>query len=208
MAKKAKPAGPRLDENGFPLTVDTKGLALVTGVSETRINQLVRDNRISGAARAGLGRWHTSKALIELFAYYRRQADKSRPKTAALIEEQQALENLRKIRIANARQSGKLLPSTMYREIWGELITVWKQRFLAFPHKMGPRVFRAKDKVEAAEQLEAEIRDIFRALEDPKVMQLVEAQIRDDEFSTDGRPTHDAGGGGSDSPGHLVPEDA
>lgn len=185
----------RLDEHGFPPTIPTEALCHVTGIATRRLNQLVTDRRIPAECRAGSGDWFTTKSLIEIFGYYRRQADQGKPKEGRGIEAQIAIEDLRKLRLANAKTSRELLPRRVYVEAWGELLTTFKNRWMSFGSKMGPRVFRAKDKVEAAEILEREISDIFLGLNDPKVMDDIEAKIRDDEFNADPGSKHDSAPG-------------
>ena len=208
MAKKTPTPAAGLDPLGLPLTVNTRTLAVLTGVTETRLHQLVRDSRISMECKTPAGRWNTSKALMELFGYYRRQADKAKPRVDQMVEDQISIENLRSIRIKNARAARELLPRHIYVQTWGELLTIFKNRWINFAHKMGPRVFRAKDKVDAAAMLDDEIRDIFSGLQDPKVMEGIEKQIRDDEFPSDDPGSHHPAATADPAAGDLDETDA
>lgn len=180
----AEPAA--LDEYGLPPTIDTAGLCAVIGISSRRLHQLITDDRIPIECRHSEGRWNTARTLTAVFGYYRRKADQSKPQGEKDLENQIAQETLRSSKLKNAKMARELLPRTVYVQIWGELITIFKNRWLNFSHKMGPRAFRAKDKIEAAEILDKEVRDIFAGLMDPKVMESIEAAVRDDEFSHDG----------------------
>lgn len=206
MGKKRKVAAAGHDEHGFPLTIDSHTLAVLTGVSESRLHQLVRDARISAECKDGEGNWLTARALTEIFGYYRRQADKVKPDLDRQVTRQNELEELRSRRLKNAKMARELLPRHVYVQAWGELLTVFKNRWLNFSHKMGPRAFRAKDKVEAAELLEQEVRNIFAGLDDPKVMEGVETAIRDDEFAAADATDH--GPSRAEEAGDLVTENA
>jgi hypothetical protein len=186
MAKKAKPKEDAiaLDEWGFPLIITTEALCSITGVSNRRIHQLVADTRIPIDCKARDGYWNTTISLREIFGYYRRVADKAKPQKDKDVESLVSLEDLRSRRIKNAKLARELLPRHVYVQSWGEILTTFKNRWMSFGAKMGPRAFRAKDKVEASELIDAEVNDIFAGLADPKVMEDIAAKIRDDEFDT------------------------
>lgn len=208
--KKTPPPKPtpsdELDEQGLPFFISTDTLAFVTGVSGRRLHQLISDSRIPIDVKEGCpeGYWHTSKALVEIFGYYRRQADKSKPTADLEMERELLREDLRTKKIKNAKATRELLPHQIVAQVWGELLSILKGRFIIFPSKMGPRAFNAKDKVEAAELLEAEIRDILAGL--PEQIEDLAGKIRDDEFSENAEPSPTAAGPAQ--PADLVPEDA
>lgn len=168
--------------HGFPVTIETQALAEIIGITGRRLNQLVTDLRIPVECRIGDSHWDTHRTIVEVFGYYRRLADHSKPSANVDLETQMLIEDLRKIKIANGKSTKELLPAKVYVQVWGELISSWKGRFIAFGAKMGPRVFRARDKVEAAEILDREVTEIFDALNDPAAMQEIETKIRDDDF--------------------------
>lgn len=198
---KTKPAPPA-DANGLPAFVTTETLSVLTGVSGRRIHQLVSDSRIPIECRQGApeGSWHTTKTLVELFGYYRRQADKSKPNVDIEMDRELVREELRAKRLKNAKTARELLPMMVMVQVWGEMLSVFKDRFLAFGPKVGPRAFRAKDKVEAAEIIEKDIRDIFKGL--PDQIEALADKIRDDEFSTDAEAATGISAG--EKSGHLV----
>ena len=134
----------------------------------------------------------------------RRAADHAKPTTERQLDLQMMIEDLRAKRLKSAKMSKDLLPWWIYKEIWGELISSWKNRFLAFPDKMAQRVFRAKDKVEVAEILNKEIREIFAGLNDPKAMEEIVAKIRDDEFES-GADTNSSSGDRAEAAENLEP---
>lgn len=181
----------KLDEHGLPETIDVYALSFLTGLKERRLNQLVTDMRIPADVRVpDSGRWYAAKALVEIFGYYRRQLDKKRPTNARDLEEQNALEDLKTKKIKNAKSQRDWLPRFAVRDSWGEYLTIFKNRFMNFSHKMGPRAFGAADKVEAAEILEREVQDIFAGLMDPKIIDEIDSRIPDEEVTSDGKPDH------------------
>jgi len=197
-----------MDDLGLPRTIDSAALSVITGVGTRRLHQLISDSRISIECKDGDGQWLARRALTELFGYYRRQAEKGKQPAERHIDDQLDLEELRSRRIKNARAARELLPRHVYTQVWGELITTFKNRFLAFSAKMGPRAFRAKDKVEASELLDAEIREIFLGLCDPKVMEDIASSVRDDDFLTDGNAPTDSAPAPEHPAEDLEPPDA
>lgn len=195
MAKKAPPSSGKLDEFGLPPVIRTETLALIVGVGPRRLHQLLSDGRIEKDVYFGAEKWETFKALQAIFAYYRRQLDNK--KSPASMDAELLVENLRAIKIKNAKSARELLPRSVYIQVFGELLTTFKTRWLGFADKMAARVFRAKDKVEAADILDREVRSIFGALADPAVMAELEAKIHDDEFS-DGESADAPGTAGSE----------
>lgn len=197
-----KKAKADLDEYGLPPVIKTEALCFITNLSSRRLHQLVSDARIPMEVKAGDGLWHTALAFREIFGYYRRQADRAKPQGDKDIEAQVSIEDLRSRRIKNAKMARELLPRHVYVETWGELLSVFKNRWMNFGDKMALRVSRAKDKVEAAEIMNKEVADIFGGLCDPRVMEDIEAKIRDDEFD----PTED--GAESEATSDLVAADS
>lgn len=201
---KTKPPKAKVDEFGLPQFIAVDALVLIVGIKERRLNQLITDARLPPEVKKGAppGYWNTGKAITEILGYYRRQADKSKPTYDLEIERQTRLEDLRSLRIKNAKSSKDLLPHPIVAQVWGEILSVFKNRFLAYSGKMGPLAFRAKDKVEAAEILDSEIRDIFSGL--PALIEGVSDRITGDEFSDDGEAT--GTDGPAKKPADLVPE--
>lgn len=179
------PPLPPPDEHGLPAHISTDALSALTGVSGRRLHQLISDSRIPIECKKGApeGFWHTGKTLLELFGYYRRVADKSKPSADVEMQRRLDREELRKRMLGNAKAARDLLPMLVMAAIWGELLTLFKERFMGFGSKMGPRAFRAKDKVDASEIIEKEIRSIFKGL--PEQIEALAEKIRDDEFSPD-----------------------
>lgn len=200
---KPKPAPP-IDANGLPAFITTDILASLTGVSGRRLHQLISDSRIPIECKKGApeGFWHTSKTLVEIFGYYRRVADKTRPSIDVQMEREITMEDLRSKKLKNAKASRELLPVTIMAQIWGEMLASFKNKLLSFPSKMGARAFRAKDKVEATELLEAELRSILNGL--PAEIEALASKIRDDDFSPDGGESNPTAAGSKS--GDLVPE--
>lgn len=197
MAKQGKPPPAELDEFGLPPLIRTETICLILGgITPRRLHQLVTDGRIEKDCLFGGEKWHTMKTLQGVFAYYRRQLDQR--KSPSNMDAELLKENLRAARLKNAKVAKELLPRTVYLQVFGELMNVFKNRWLNFADKLAPRVHRAKDKVEVAEILDREIRSIFEGLNDPKAMADLEAKIHDDDF--------DAGGGPADAAG-TSPED-
>ena len=178
-----KKAGTPKDETGLPAFVSTDTLSSLTGVSGRRLHQLISDSRIPIECKQGApeGFWHTAKSLTELFGYYRRQADKSRPTSDIEMERQLVVEDLRSKRIKNAKATKEFLPMLVVAQVWGEILSVFKSRFMGFPSKIGPSAFLAKDKVEAIQILEKEVREILEGL--PAEIEGLADKIRDDDFS-------------------------
>lgn len=199
-AQKTKPAPPS-DANGLPAFVSTDTLSVLTGVSGRRLHQLISDSRISIECKNGApeGSWHTTKTLAELFGYYRRAADKSKPNSDVEMDRQLVLEDLRGKRIKNAKAMKDLLPMLVMAQLWGEMLNLFKDQFLGFGAKIGPRAYRAKDKVEAAEVIDKEVRAILKGL--PDQIEALADKIRDDEFSPDGEASPVPA---AEKPGHLV----
>ena len=182
MPRKQSPEVAPLDEYGLPAVIHTEVLAYLTGVTPRRLHQLITDARIPIECNFSGDKWRTAVALREIFGYYRRQADQRRPSSDRLLETQGIVEDLRAKKLKNAKMARELLPRFVYVQAWGEIINGIKNRFVNFPDKIGPRAFRAKDKVEAVQILEKEIVDIWSGLEDPKFMEEIASHIRDDEF--------------------------
>lgn len=207
MPRKTHPDTAGLDEYGLPPVLHTEVLCYLSGVKSTRLHQLIKDGRIPAECNLSGDKWRATLTLREMFGYYRRQADQRRPSGERAIELQTTMEELRTKRLKNAKMARELLPRHVYVQVWGELLSAFKNRWLEFPHKMGPRAFRAKDKADAAEILEKEVEDIFRVLQDPKFMEDIAAKILDDELDQPAdpdRPTGDSAGDAED----LVPADA
>lgn len=205
------PEGAGLDEYGLPPIIHTEVLVHLTGVTARRLHQLISDTRISPECNFSGDKWRTTIALREIFGYYRRQSDQKKPPSDKLLESQLAAETLRSAKLKNAKMARELLPRYVYVQVWGELISAFKARWLEFSNKMGPRAFRAKDKVEASEILDREIVDIFSALQDPKFMEDIAAKIRDDEFEhseTGNAPGDSDGSAAAGVAKHLESEDA
>lgn len=203
MAKKPEP-GPK----GFPATIDTQTLAEIIGITGRRLNQLVTDLRIPAECRIGDSHWDTLKTITEIFGYYRRASDHARPIVNVDLETRILEEDLRKKRIDNARKVKELLPRHVYVQVWGELISAWKNRWATFGATMGPRVFRAKDKLEATLLLDDKIAEIFDGLNDPKAMEDIESRITDHDFHADtpaDRSSEPSGAGARPPAGALVP---
>lgn len=177
-------AAPPPDEHGLPAYISTDSLSSLTGVSGRRLYQLISDSKISIDCKKGApdGFWHTGKALLEIFGYYRRVADRAKPNADLEMQRSLDREELRARKLKNAKAARELLPMLVMAQVWGELLTLFKERFLGFGMKIGPRAFRAKDKVEASEIIEKEIRMIFKGL--PEQIEALAEKIRDDEFST------------------------
>ncbi len=181
-----------MDENGLPAIIYTDSLAAIFGISPRRLHQLITDNRIPAECNFSGDKWRTFMTLREVAGYYRRQADQKRPQSAHLIEAQSTLEDLRAKRLKNAKMARELLPYKIMAQDVGEIISGVKTRFINFPDKMAQRIFRAKDKVEVAEMLDKEIRDIWGAFEDPKFMEDIAAKVHDDEFEQSTETDHNA----------------
>ena len=165
----------------------------MAGIGIRRLNQLISDSRLPIEVKKGApeGYWNTTRAITEILGYYRRQADKSRPSFDTELDREQRKEELRKIRIANAKSQRELLPISVIAQAWGEMLAVFKNRFHGYADKMGPIAYRAKDKVEAGELLATEIRDIFSGL--PAEVESLVDRISLDEFSEDGDPATTSG---------------
>ena len=204
MPRKADPEAVGMDEYGLPAVIHTELLCYLTGVTPRRLHQLITDNRIPQECNLSGDKWRATQSLREIFGYYRRAADHAKPTTERQLDLQMMIEDLRAKRLKSAKMSKDLLPWWIYKEIWGELISSWKNRFLAFPDKMAQRVFRAKDKVEVAEILNKEIREIFAGLNDPKAMEEIVAKIRDDEFES-GADTNSSSGDRAEAAENLEP---
>jgi len=207
-APKAKaasaPADP-LDEFGLPPLIRTETVALLTGLTPRHLHRLIEELRIPADCFFGSEKWHTAKTFQEIIGYFKRKADRTKPATS--VESQMAQENLRAQRLKNAKMARELLPRHVYAQAWGELLTVFKNRFLNMADKLAPRVFRAKDKVDVAEIIDREVREIFGGLADPKVMDDLAAKIRDDEFEH-GPETGEPSGDSAQAAGDLVEKDA
>lgn len=193
MPKKQSPESAALDEYGLPPVIHTEVLAYLTGVGSTRLHQLIKDNRITPDCHLVGDKWRTAVSFRELFAYYRRQADRAKPASDRQLEIQNTMEDLRTKRLKNAKMARELLPYKIMAQDVGEIIAGVKNRFINFADKMSQRVFRAKDKVEVAEILDREIRDIWGAFEDPKFMENIAAKVHDDEFEHATDTGHDSG---------------
>lgn len=195
------------DEFGLPPIIHTEVLCHLTGITARRLHQLITDKRIPAECNFTGDKWRTTQTLCEVFGYYRRRADQARPPAERQLEIQNTIEDLRAKRLKNAKMARELLPRHVYVQVWGELINGFKSRWLGFSEKMGPRAFRAKDKVHATEILEKEVIDIFAALQDPKFMEDIASKIHDDEFEqppgTDNPP-----GNPAQRDEDLEPEDA
>lgn len=210
MSKKAKgnpsPAEP-LDEFGLPPLIHTQTITLLTGITPRHLHRLVEEIRIPADCYFGSEKWKTAKTFQEIVGYYKRQADRSKPQSNRSIETELAKETLRSQRLKNAKMARELLPRHVYVQAWGELLTVFKNRFLNMADKLAPRVFRAQDKVAVAEIIDREVREILGGLLDPKVMEDLAAKIRDDEFEH-GNDSTDSSGDRSEAAGDLVASDA
>jgi hypothetical protein len=209
MSKKAKdraapPAEP-LDEFGLPPLIGTETVTLLTGFTPRHLHRLVEELRIPADCYFGNEKWRTAKTFQEIVGYYKRKADRTKAPTS--VESELAKETLRTQRLKNAKLARELLPRHVYVQAWGELLTVFKNRFLNLADKLAPRVFRAKDKVIVAEIIDAEVREIFGGLMDPKVMEDLAAKIRDDEFEH-GTDSADSSGDRAAPAGDLVAPDA
>lgn len=207
-AKTPKPTpAAALDEFGLPPLIHTETITLLTGISPRHLHRLVEEIRIPADCYFGSEKWHTAKTFQEIVGYYKRQADRSKPSANRSIETQLAQENLRSQRLKNAKMARELLPRHVYAQAWGELLTVFKNRFLNLADKLAPRVFRAKDKVDVAEIIDREVREIFGGLADPKVMEDLASRIRDDEFEH-GPETVEPSGHSAEAAGDMVETDA
>jgi hypothetical protein len=182
-----------LDEYGLPPVIHTEVLSHLTGVTSTRLHQLIKDNRITPDCHLAGDKWRTAVSFREIFAYYRRQADRAKPASDRQLDIQNTLEDLRTKRLKNAKMARELLPYKIMAQDVGEIIAGVKTRFINFPDKLSQRVFRAKDKVEVAEILDREIRDIWAAFEDPKFMENIAAKVHDDEFEQPSDTSHSSG---------------
>lgn len=194
-----------LDEFGLPPLIRTETISLLTGLTPRHLHRLVEELRIPADCFFGNEKWYTAKTFQEIIGYFKRKADRAKPATS--IESQMAQENLRAQRLKNAKMARELLPRHVYSQAWGELLTVFKNRFLNMADKLAPRVFRAKDKVAVAEIIEHEVREIFGGLADPKVMEDLAAKIRDDEFEH-GSETGESPRDSAKAAGDLVEADA
>lgn len=204
--KEPSPDGP-LDEFGLPPLIRTETITLLTGISPRHLHRLVEEIRIPADCYFGNEKWKTAKTFQEIVGYYKRQADRSKPQSNRSIETEMAKENLRMQRLKNAKMARELLPRHVYSQAWGELLIVFKNRFLNLADKLAPRVFRAADKVAVAEIIDREVREIFGSLADPKVMESLAANIRDDEFEH-GTETAEPSGDSPQTAGDLVEKDA
>lgn len=210
MPKLPKANAEGLDEYGLPPLIHTEVLAHLTGVTARRLHQLISDTRIPAECNFSGDKWRTTLTLREVFGYYRRQADKTKPMSDRLLDIQQRTEDLRSTKIKNAKLARELLPRHVYAQAWGELLSVFKSRFLNMADKLAPRVFRAKDKVDVAEIIDKEVREIFTGLMDPKVMEDLAARIRDDDFDDPASTENASGdtGGPAEAARDLEPPDA
>tara|TARA_Y100001934_G_scaffold169279_1_gene201184 strand:+ start:3270 stop:3797 length:528 start_codon:yes stop_codon:yes gene_type:complete len=156
-------------------TISSAQLCTLTGLSDRRHRQLAGDGYFPPPIK---GQYQFAPTLQGLFRYYRDQQSKGSDEFATeRLRKTRAEANLAEIRLHKERRNAFDRKAVL--RTWENIIMVIRQKLLALPSKMSPRLAYMDDQKAIEADLEKEVRDALEELSKPQAYEdEVETEIQ------------------------------
>jgi phage terminase Nu1 subunit (DNA packaging protein) len=144
----------------LPSEATTSDLAKLFGATVQHINDLARKGVVKRTAQ---GRFDL-KESVRGWAKYKEQlilAKAGSPGTYAAAKTRRALADAQKAEIDLAEKLGKLVEAETTERVLSQLLGIIRQRLLALPSRIAPRIFRLNTATESEALLKHEIRTLL-----------------------------------------------
>ena len=156
-------------------TLDAERLCALTGLTDRRHRQLAGDGYFPPPVR---GRYQLTPTIQGMFRYYREQAARGNDEFATeRLRKTRAEANLAEIRLHKERRNAFDRKAVL--RTWENIIMVIRQKLLALPSKVSPRLAYMDDQKAIEADLEKEVRDALEELSKPQAYEdEVETEIQ------------------------------
>ena len=170
-----------MDEN---TQIDSATLSRLTGLSDRRHRQIADEGFFPPPSK---GLYQFEPTLTGLFNYYKEQNNRGQGELAIeRLRKTRAEANLAEIRLAKERKDALDRKSVL--RCWENILMTIRQKILALPNKVAPRLAYMEDQQQIEGELEKEVTGALEELSKPQTYDNPENEIQEGEGSSDSTP--------------------
>ncbi len=165
-------------------SLSAERLCTLTGLTDRRHRQLAAEGFFPPPIK---GQYQLTPTIQGMFRYFRDQMNRGNDEfNLERLRKTRAEANLAEIRLAKERKEALDRKSVL--RIWDNIVMVIRQKILAIPSKVAPRLVYMDDQKVIESDLEKEVTDALEELSKPQTYDHSENEVQEGEGSSDPTP--------------------